>query len=192
MKRTRPNLKPYFVYLLFDIECVPKYVGFSRYKHRLGRHEKDQGGPRLKIMEGLCLEEAERFEANLIAAIGRQEDGGPLLNKATHAHSGWKHTEEGKARISAKHKGRVFTEEHKARISASRLGKKLSPEHRAKIGAGLKGKMKGKPLTETHKANLSASRKGEKRGPFSEEHRRKLSERQTASWASGSRKGRGL
>jgi group I intron endonuclease len=56
-----------------------------------------------------------------------------ILRKAGSS-LGYKHTEESKAKISAKKLGRKFSEEHKANLGAN-LGRKLSEDTKAKISA---------------------------------------------------------
>lgn len=51
-------------------------------------------------------------------------------------------------------------------------GKKLTEEQKRKLSEA----HKGKPKSEETRKNMSEARKGKSRGPFSEEHRRKLSE----------------
>ena len=48
-------------------------------------------------------------------------------------HSGWKHTEESRQRISDALKGRTRSEETKARISAGKKGAQFSEEHRQNL-----------------------------------------------------------
>lgn len=77
-------------------------------------------------------------------------------------NSGWKHTEEARAKISEAGRGRIFSEERRAKIGASKVGNKfnvgrsMSAEARAKSSATQKGREK----TPEHRAKIGAAFKG--------------------------------
>ena len=126
--------RAYYVYILFRLNGIPCYVGkgkgarWLRHESR-PRHENihlrnivgqaRKSGvelPKIKVREGLSEEDAFVIERGLIAAIGREHLGGPLVNQ-TDGGDGTS--------------GRVFTAEHRANIGAAKRGRKLSPEQRA-------------------------------------------------------------
>jgi len=71
-------------------------------------------------------------------------------------------------------KKHTFSEEQRENMAASKRGKTHSEETKRKIALGNTGKIR--PHTEETKIKLSLIGKGKKRPPFSEEHKRKLSE----------------
>ncbi|MBU9147563.1 hypothetical protein KTD26_34560, partial [Burkholderia multivorans] len=81
-------------------------------------------------------------EMAFIAAIGRERNGGPLVNLTDGGEGqvGWIPSELTRARIRAANTGRKVSDETRAKMSAARKGKKKSPEHAAKIGQSRKGK----------------------------------------------------
>ena len=76
-------------------------------------------------------------------------------------------------------RGRSHTAESRAKISAGGLGLVRSPETRALISAA----NAGKPKSPSHRAALSAARTGFKPAPFSDKHRKALSEAAKRRWA---------
>lgn len=103
--------------------------------------------------------------------------------KLSEVHKGTKRgpmSAETRAKMSAWRTGRKrkpFSEEHRARLSAA--AKNRSPELRAAIG----DRSRGKTLTPEQREKLSASLRGKKRGPYSAEHRAKISAAQRARFA---------
>ena len=87
---------------------------------------------------------------------------------------GRKHTEETKRRMSESYKTRSpeAESERRRRISESKKGKKKSEETRRRMSESKKGKKK----SEETRRRMSESKKGKKRKPFSEEHKRRISE----------------
>lgn len=88
---------------------------------------------------------------------------------------------------------RAFSEETRRKISeanrgkpSQNKGKPMSEEQKRKISEAHKGKPsgnKGKHHSEEAKRRMSEAHKGKKKPSFSEEHRRKLSEKSKAYWA---------
>lgn len=103
--------------------------------------------------------------------------------KLSEAHKGTKRgpmSAEARAKMSASRTGRKrkpFSDEHRAKLSAT--AKNRSPELRAAIGE----RSRGTKLSPERKAALLASVLGKKRGPYSAEHRAKISESQRARFA---------
>lgn len=85
-------------------------------------------------------------------------------------------------KISKANEGRVFTEEHKIKIGVSNVGKhfrKHTEEEKNKISNSLKGEKNhfyGKHHSEETKLLISEKCKAVVREPFTEEHKKKLSE----------------
>lgn len=82
-----------------------------------------------------------------------------VREKLAKACSGWQHTEETKARISAAGRNRkphVMTDEQRARISAAKRGTKYSPEACARMSEAAKNRV---PRTEEHCRNISEAAK---------------------------------
>lgn len=144
----------FYVYVMFRPNGVPCYVGKGK-----GRRAEDmnrdhnphlmhiirQAGGRLPvalIRESLTENEAHATEMAFIAAIGRERNGGPLVNLTDGGEGqvGWIPSELTRARIRAANTGRKVSDETRAKMSAARKGKKKSPEHAAKIGQSRKGK----------------------------------------------------
>jgi hypothetical protein len=175
-----------YVYLLFRPDGRPLYVGKGKDNRwlaheRKGHKEhhphrnkhlrnvialaKDMGKelPKVKLIDNVSDAEAIALEKLFIAAIGRELNGGPLLNltdggdgpegykpsqelidRQVAIRKGWHHTDEHKAKVSAMFKGKPKTPEHNAKVSASNKGKKRTngwwstPEGRAAHGARIK------------------------------------------------------
>jgi hypothetical protein len=157
-------LSDFYVYVFFrPWDGSPCYVGKGR-RHRWLEHErlgadhynphfanvlKKAGGklPKVKAREGLTEEAALEVEVALIAAIGRQQNGGPLVNLTDGGDgtSGWRHSPEAKARIAEALTVREITDEtrEKLRIAATgKTGTKHSDEFKAKISRVHKGRVK--------------------------------------------------
>lgn len=82
--------------------------------------------------------------------------------------------------ISLHRKGKVFSEEHRKKISESLKGVQHSEDARIKMSEAHKGKSQ----TKETKLKQSAALKGKKKKPFTEEHRKKLSEAKKSYWQS--------
>jgi hypothetical protein len=159
----------YYVYVLFDRQGLPYYVGKGR-GHRLSRHPDV---PKVKVREGLSNEAALKIERAFIFALGRRPDG-LLINKnyggagfvdwsADHREMmrqrmlgkqyalGYRHTPVTIEKIRAESAGRKYptrkpakwshpmSEQQRAAMSKRETGRKRSAEDRAKISAGMIG-----------------------------------------------------
>lgn len=96
------------------------------------------------------------FKLHNFGASTRFKKGQEPFNKGKH------HSEESKRKMSKAHKGHLCSEEQKRKISEKLKGR-ISP-------------MKDKHHSEETKEKMSVALKGVKRGPFSKEHKSKLSE----------------
>jgi hypothetical protein len=200
----RMDSKQYHVYIYFRLDGSPCYVGKgtgNRWLHHDGRKGSSNrhlariiakaGGtlPKVKVRDGLTNEQATQIEIAFIKAIGREVNGGPLVNMSDGGEgmAGVAMAADVKLKIALAHKGKPKSAEHRANLSASRrrmfaeakaagIPITLSPEHRAAIGAGNKGKKlpphrlvllslthKGKKLAPDHAAKFS--RKGIRQTP---------------------------
>jgi group I intron endonuclease len=91
---------------------------------------------------------------------------------------GVRHSDETRKKHSERRKGRPLPEETRAKLSALKKGRPLSEECRAASAAARFGSKRrlGKKHSEEARAKMSASHTGVPCGPFSAEHRVKLSE----------------
>ena len=92
-------------------------------------------------------------------------------------------TEEHKRKISAGNMGqkrKPLTEEHKRKITEAAIGRKLSEETKRKLSQAFTGR---KYIKETLK-KMSEAKKGIKRKPFTEEHKRNMSDAAKLRWKS--------
>ncbi len=140
----------YYVYVIFDLRGVPRYVGkgkgkrwlqtdlFGCNRHLLGIARKaGMPLPRVKTREGLTDAEARATEVALIAAIGRADLGrGPLVNLTDGGDrmAGWVPSAETRAKIGAAHRGKTVSAEARTAMSIARRGRPKSSDHRQKIG----------------------------------------------------------
>jgi hypothetical protein len=151
--------------------CNPKFIRILMKALRAG-----EPIPIIKLQTGLTNEQAIRNEIALIAAIGREAHGGPLVNL----------TDGGQGMT-----GYAMPEEIRAKLRAFRTGRPMPPETRMKISLATKGKpkpetmgakisaiQKGRPHSAERRANISAAKTGKKlsipRGPLSAEVRENL------------------
>lgn len=187
----------HYVYVIFRPHGIPCYVGKGsggRWKAHMdgcrGQNIhlvnifKVAGGslPVVKVREGLTNEEANTVEIALIAAIGREVDGGPLVNQTIGGEGtvGYKYTPEQRAALSVARKGRkqnvetiekrriamqgrIVSDQTKAKIAASNTGKKRSPETIERIRFAKAGFRH----TDEAKAKISAAGTGRKKSPES-------------------------
>lgn len=95
--------------------------------------------------------------------------------KISDFHKGKPKSEATKKKLSEHFKGTKHTDEAKLKMSISRKGKKFSEEHRKKISKALAGKKKSAEHIAKRVASIRA--RTEQRKPWSEEAKRKASER---------------
>ena len=213
----------FYVYVLYRPDGRPFYVGKgsgNRWEHHEqdARNNRPRGNPhkiqliRQIVAAGHKLDkrkiarfdneaDAFAFERTLIKQLGREANGGPLLN-LTDGGDGIELTKDIIERRREALRGRIRSPEHSAAISAAKRGKKLKPSEKrnaaaqrrrhtdqtkAKIGAAHLGRVK----SPEELANLRAARAREKgipKGPMSEDAKAKISEGQKRAWAKGTRK----
>ena len=131
------------------------------------------------IFENITEELALELEKELIKELRKQ--GVPLVNYTDGGDgvSGYKHTNEARAKMSEKKTGvklEPFSEEHKQKMSKAAMGdnnpmygKEITDEHRARLIVSAKAKV----FSPEHRANLSKALIGRK---FSAETRKKIGE----------------
>ena len=117
---------------------------------------------RVIIKDGLTNDEAKALEKVLITKYGRKIDGGILDNIKINqwaCHTGWRHSEEAKRKISEGNRGKkrtpeqlknylgTKTAEHKEKIRQANLGRPYDPIRSAKISATLKAYFANKKTT---------------------------------------------
>lgn len=189
------DLLPFYVYAFLRPDGTPCYIGKgkgNRWRHdgkygrnlhlrRIIANAKESGQPleRIKLIENMSEADALSMEAFFIAAVGREAQGGPLVNLTDGGEvgpTGYKHPPELRARHSANRKGRIESPEWRAAISVGLKGKPKSPEHRAaaatsKIGIRQKS---GWWSTEEGRAKQRANNLGHTGKRHSEESIRRI------------------
>lgn len=157
----------HYVYIWFRPSGVPCYVGkgkgarwcvFKRaHNPHLAAIIRQAGGglPAVIVRDGLTNEEAIETEIALIAAIGREAHGGPLVNLTDggEGNVGWSPSPETRAKNSAAKRGRHLSAEHRQKISSTRTGQK----HSGSTIATMKISMKGLKRTPEGCANIKAA-----------------------------------
>ena len=183
-----------YVYIVFRLDGSPCYVGKGRGR-RWERHEgrcrnphlsnilKAANGrlPKIKFKEDLSEAEAFAVERALIAEIGREANGGPLVNM----------TDGGEGPT-----GYIFTVEDRNRVAAGLKGKPKSEKHRRAVGDALKTSeraiaqrailresRRGIPLKSSTREAIRKTLTGRKRGPYSAAYRAAISAGKIKGWA---------
>jgi len=173
---TKEPLRIYYVYILYDENGVPFYVGKGKgdrwLHHELdAKNCKEARNARLlhkirqiwslgydiqkaKVLMNVSQSVAFNYEKVLIKIIGRKEDGGTLLNFSLGGKEG---------------KDRPKSEYERKRVSEVHTGKKLTEWHKQRLREYSTGRI----FSEEHKLNLSESRRGK---PRSEETKKKIVE----------------
>ncbi len=179
----------YYTYAYLREDGTPYYIGKGKGERVYNKSKDEIKLPKDKsriifLKQNLTEEEAFKHEIYMIAVFGRKDLGTGILRNKTDGGegvSGYKHTEEIKAKMSQSRIGdknpskRPEVREKISQANKGRTtwikGKKLSDETRKKMS---------KPKTEETKRKMSEARKGEKNHnygkPLSEETKRKISE----------------
>jgi hypothetical protein len=146
----------FYVYVIFDLAGVPRYVGKGKGKRWLDHEKKgaDHANPALrslikkaqlqgmelpkfKLREGLTEAVAYDIEALFIRTIGRRDlKTGPLYNLNDGGMGGVNASASTRAKQGAAKRGRKLTAEHRAKIGAGSAASWAShgDERRAKVG----------------------------------------------------------
>ena len=156
----------YYIYMYWDENGIPRYVGLSKHPSRLRAHLKRSHNRRLhnkiqklaragiemahaKVAEGLTHEEACIEERRLIALHKRAFEGGTLWNVMGGGQGGLSPSPEVRAKKSAAAMGHVVTPETRAKVSRGNKGRKAHNK-------GKPSPLKGVPVSASHKANIKA------------------------------------
>lgn len=174
--------RDFYIYVIFRLDGRPCYVGKGRGRRWL-QHERKTHNPHLreiirqangcelpkvKIREGLGSAEALEIEAALIKAIGRKDNGGPLVNLTDGGEGIINPSPELRAKRQAISKERMADPAYRERSisnlrSPSAKAKltelRATPEYRAKLGAA----HAGVTLTSEHRQNIGKAHQGRKR-----------------------------
>lgn len=185
-------MRKFYVYIYFRMNGIPAYVG-KGCGARWSRHKTSKNSnphlrsliaqanaigrelPVVLIRDGLSEEEAHETEIAFIAAIGRETEGGPLVNltEGGEGTSGWVATPE--FRDKCRDRMNAFYEDPANRLAASARSKgnkhninaPRTEEWCGKISQSLIGNQRtlGYRHTEESRAKMSASGKGKPKSP---------------------------
>jgi AP2 domain/NUMOD3 motif len=139
-------LNDFYVYAYLREDLSPYYIGKGSGK----RINKSQGKPvglpskerRIKLLENLTEEQAFTFEMFFIEWFGRKDLGtGILYNKSNGGEgaSGWKPTEEQRAKIVKAVTGRKHSPETRAKLRVINTGKRYGEETQSKKRIAMTG-----------------------------------------------------
>lgn len=194
----------FYVYIYYRLDGLPCYVGkgsgFRWKRHPTAKNSNAHlqslirlaGGdlPRRKVVENLTEAEAFAWEIALIAEIGREANGGPLVNLTDggEGSAGAKMTSQWRAHRSAMAKKAWSDPAHKEKHAKAmqgnrnKKGKPNSDLWRQLTTERLKGNTHTLGLihTDEARAKMSAAHKGKQ---FTEAHKKALSEAMRASHA---------
>lgn len=170
----------FYVYILFRETGIPFYVGKGR-GNRWFWHERSAltGGdshkdrlirtilnkridiPKVKVREGLTNAEAAKTEKALIAAIGREKDGGPLINQTEGGDGCVDPDDDLRYRMGNGMRGRKLSDETRAKMREAKKGYSMSPEDRARAAKTRTGQKR----SEEAKEKMRAAKLGKKQKP---------------------------
>jgi hypothetical protein len=190
------NLNRFYTYAYLREDRTPYYVGKGNGDRVYRKRLKGVNSPKDKsriifLKQNITEEEAFKHEKYMIAVFGRLDLGTGILHNRTDGGEGmcgYKHSEETRKKIGELGKGRKCKDETRKKLSKASKNRVCSEETRKKLSASKTGKnnpMYGKAMSEEHKQKISEANtgnsscswnRGKKMDPFSEEHRRKLSE----------------
>jgi group I intron endonuclease len=171
-----------YIYLVTNLENGTEYVGYTTNlceRQRLHEREANQRHSTTYFHRAIRKYGWESFAWDVIFEHDDEQwtldvmepyfiewydtyENGYNLTKGGEGCLGREVSEDTRRKMSEAHKGMTHTEETKQKLSEM---------------------WKGKKKTSEHAANISKGKTGKKRKPFSEEHRRKLSEAAKRQWA---------
>jgi group I intron endonuclease len=165
------------VYIVTNLITAKQYVGItSNFERRWHEHQTDKGRVLYNaiakygienfhisyIANAFDFECACDIERMLIVERNTKAPNGYNLTDGGEGVIGYTHTDETKAKVSAKLKGQKKSEETRQKMSVARKGIVVSKETKTKISEGKKGKIsnrKGVKLSEEQKQLMSESQK---------------------------------
>lgn len=174
------NPNGFYVCILFRENGTPFYVGKGRgtrwmwhersartggisHKDRLirGVLERRETIAKIKVAEGLSNVVAIEMEKFLIKKLGRETDGGPLINQTQGGDGCVEPDDELRYRMGNGMRGRKMFDETRAKMRLAKKGFKITAEARA-IGSA---KRTGQKRSEETKAKMRAAKIGKKQKP---------------------------
>lgn len=134
-------LEDFYVYVYFDENNTPYYVGKGKQKRVISKHNYVQVPSDLSkilVKDQLLEYEAWDLESQLISQYGRRNlKTGTLLNLTNGGYggkTGWSHSEQTRKRISEKNKGRIMPEDEKQKHRKPKTKQHAENIRRANIG----------------------------------------------------------
>lgn len=180
------QLRRFYIYVIFDLNGVPRYVGkgsgnrwnnhfdstcqnphlrnIIKQANRLGKQL-----PRFKLRHNMTLDEAVEFEIALISLIGREVDGGTLVNFTLGGDGLVNPSPKTRDKMRRKRIEYMKDPEHRANLAKFRIGIPLKTETREILKRAHIGTMH----TKQRRKNQSTALKGR---AFSEDHKKALSQ----------------
>jgi len=155
----------YYTYAYLREDRTPYYIGKGKdnrayvKKHTVSLPPKDRI---ILLKQNLTEEEAFKHEKYMIAVFGRKDFGTGILYNRTNGgegNSGLVHSEEAKDKMRVAAKQRVYTDKDKIamRERNKRMRRWCGEDNPA---LKMKGKKLEKPFSEEHKRKLSESQRG--------------------------------
>jgi hypothetical protein len=164
----------FYVYQYLTEDGTPYYIGKGTGNRMNVKHlvELPPIERRVVVKDGLTNDEAKAFEKELITKYGRKVDGGILDNIKINqwaCHTGWKHTDETKRKISEANTGLLRTDAQKQNYKKPKSAEHASNISKARTGVSRSEETKLR-ISETMKNNIPWN-KGNTGGTWSEARR---------------------
>lgn len=157
-------MSSFYVYQYLDESGQPYYIGKGSGR-RIHRHHTTTTLPpldrRIIIADNLTNDEAKELEKQLITKYKRKVDGGILDNIKINqwaCHTGWKHSNATKQKISDGNRGKKRTEEQRKNYSKPKTREHAEKIRQANIGRPKDGRYekasattKGRPWSQSRR-----------------------------------------
>jgi len=130
----------FYVYQYLTESGLPYYIGKGSGRRIHRPHTKTTLPPierRVIVKDNLSNDEAKNLEKHLITKYGRKIDGGILDNIKINqwaCHTGWKHSDETKRKISHGNKGKIRTPEQRKNYKGSKTAEHAEKIRQANLG----------------------------------------------------------
>jgi hypothetical protein len=130
----------FYVYQYLTESGLPYYIGKGSGRRIHRPHTKTTLPPierRVIVKDNLSNDEAKNLEKQLITKYGRKIDGGILDNIKINqwaCHTGWKHSDETKRKISHGNKGKIRTPEQRQNYKGSKTAEHAEKIRQANLG----------------------------------------------------------